>query len=81
MLRRDLEQRLAVTFRYYLWFRPHLGLAGATPGEVYCGTKASTTPIPLPRGRPGERHAVSIVPEVHYLDPERNLPYLVRKAA
>lgn len=81
MLRRDLEQRLAPTFRYYLWFRPHQGLAGATPGEVYCGTKAGPAPIPLPRGRPGERHTVSLIPQIRDLDPQGSLPYLVSKAA
>jgi transposase InsO family protein len=81
LLKSDLERRLAVAFRYYLWLRPHQGLAGATPGEVYLGRKASPVPVPLPRGRPGERHTVSIVPEIRYLDPEGSLPYLVSRAA
>jgi transposase InsO family protein len=80
-LRRDLEHRLALAFRYYLWLRPHQRLAGATPGEIYLGRKPAPAAVPLPRGRPGERHAVSVVPEVRYLDPDRRLPDLVRKAA
>jgi hypothetical protein len=81
-LRRDLERRLAVAFRYYLWFRPHQGLAGATPGGIYFGPKSATAGIPLPRGRPGERPPVTLlVPDIRYLDPERSLPYVVSRAA
>jgi len=77
LLRRDLERRLALAFLYYLWLRPHQGLAGATPGEVYLGPKRSPTGVPPARGRPGEqRLPVSLVPEIRYLDPEGCLPYL-----
>ncbi len=76
-----MERRLSLAFHYYLWLRPHQGLTGATPGEVYLDAQVSRVALPLPRGRPGERHAVSVLPEVRYLDPERSLPYLVGKAA
>jgi hypothetical protein len=80
-LRRDLERRLATAFLYYVWFRPHQGPAGATPGEIYLGAKVTPVAVPLPRGRPGERRAVSVVPEVRDLDPGRSLPCLVCRAA
>jgi hypothetical protein len=82
LLRRDLERRLATAFLYYVWFRPHQGLAGATPGEIYFGPKANRPGIPLPRGRPGERPPVTLlVPEIRYPAPDGSLPYLVSRAA
>jgi putative transposase len=83
LLRSDLERRLTLAFDYYAWLRPHQGLAGATPVEVYLGSRAAhLDAITPPRGRPGE--ATGIPPptfELRYLDPENRLPYLVRKAA
>jgi transposase InsO family protein/DNA-binding transcriptional regulator YiaG len=82
LLRRDLEKRLGLTFLYYLWLRPHQALAGATPAEVHLGLKINPASVSLPRGRPGEqRRPVSVVPGIHYLDPEKRLPYLLNRAA
>jgi hypothetical protein len=82
LLRSDLEQRLALAFDYYVWLRPHQGLGGATPGEVFVGLKpAHLEAVPPPRGRPGEHVELSPPFEIRYLDVERRLPYLVRKAA
>ncbi len=83
LLRADLERRLALAFDYYVWSRPHQGLAGATPAETYLGRRpAHLDAVPPPRGRPGESAGVPPPPfEIRYLDLEHRLPYLVRKAA
>jgi transposase InsO family protein len=81
LLRRDLERRLAAVFLYYLWLRPHQGFAGATPAETWLGSQTRRLASPPPRGRPGERLAVDPDIEIRHLDPERRLPYVVRKAA
>ena len=66
---------------HYAHFRPHQGVAGATPAEVYFGrTPAHLSAIPPPRARPGEGQLNSPF-RVEYLDAERLLPVLVRKAA
>ena len=83
LLRADLERRLTVAFDYYAWLRPHQGLAGATPVEVYLGKNpARLAAVTPPRGRRGEGTGIPPPPfEIRYLDPEQHLPYLVRKAA
>jgi transposase InsO family protein len=80
LLRRDLEHRLALAFLYYLWLRPHQGLAGATPADVLLGPKGSRTVVPPPRGRPGEQSQVSLGFELRHLDREKHLPYLSKAA-
>ncbi len=78
LLRVDLERRLALVFAYYLWWRPHQGLGGATPGEAYLGrTRPPPSVAHLPRGRPGEAVGFTPTIEVRHLDHERTLPYLV----
>jgi transposase InsO family protein len=82
LLRDDLERRLAAALEYYLWLRPHRGLAGATPAESMLGLRpVHLDAIPPPRGRPGERVQTSVPFELRYLGPNRSLPYLLRKAA
>jgi len=83
LLRGDLEQRLTLAFDYYIWLRPHQGLAGATPVEVCLGRRPDhLDAVAPPRGRPGEWLGIPPPPfEIRYLDPELRLPYLVRKAA
>ena len=83
LLRADLERRLALAFDYYVWCRPHQGLAGATPAEIYLGRRpAHLDAIAPPRGRLGESAGFPPPPfEIRYLDPDHRLPYLVRKAA
>jgi len=68
------------TFLYYLWLRPHQGLAGATPADVLLGPKDSPPVVPPPRGKPGEQPQVSLGLEIRHLDPEKRLPYLLSKA-
>ena len=66
---------------HYAHFGPHRGLGGATPAEVYFGRSPShLSAIPPPRGRLGEGSMDSPF-RVDYLDGERLLPVLVRKAA
>ena len=82
LLRADLEARLVPTFEYYLWLRPHRGLAGATPAESMLGLKpAHLDSVPPPHGRPGQAVEVSLPFQLRYLGPDRSLPYLLRKAA
>jgi hypothetical protein len=82
LLRTDVERRLTLAFTYYAWRRPHQGLEGATPVEVWLGSRpARLDAIPPPRGRPGEGPRFQPSFEIRYLDPERRLPYLVRRAA
>jgi hypothetical protein len=66
---------------HYAQFRPHQGLGGATPAEMYFGrTPSHLSAIPPPRGRPGEG-PTDLPFRIEYLDAERLLPVLVRKAA
>lgn len=51
----DLERRIETTLTYYLCFRPHRRLQGATPAEAFLGIEiASRNAASPPRGRPGE---------------------------
>lgn len=83
LLRGDLERRLTLAFGYYVCLRPHQALAGATPAEVYIARGPGyLDAVAPPRGRPGEGPGTPPPPfEIRYLDLERRLPYLVRKAA
>jgi transposase InsO family protein len=82
LLRSDLERRLALTFLYYVWLRPHQGLGGATPAERHLGFwPAHLAAVPPPRGRPEARDSRPLPFEVRYLDPEQRLPYLASRAA
>jgi hypothetical protein len=80
LFKADLERRLAVAFDYYAWLRPHQGLEGRTPAEIFLERRpAHLDAVPPPRGRPGERVEFTGVFEVRYLDPEQ--PFLIRRAA
>ena len=66
---------------HYAYFRPHQALGDATPVEIYFGrTPSHLSAIPPPRGRPGEGTMDSPF-RIDYLNAERMLPVLVRKAA
>jgi transposase InsO family protein len=85
LLRPLVAEDLAATVErglvHYAHFRPHQGLGGATPAEIYFRrTPAHLAAIPPPRGRPREGRKDSPF-RVEYLDAERMLPVLVRKAA
>ena len=65
----DLEHRLEVALLHYLCFRPHEGLAGATPAEAFLGVApAHPRAQEPPRGRPGEGPREAPF-RVEYLDP------------
>jgi transposase InsO family protein len=82
LVKADLERRLATAFDYYVWLRPHQGLEGRTPAEVFLDRRpAHLDAVPPPRGRPGKRFEFTGVFEVRYLDPEQHLPFLIRRAA
>ena len=77
----DLMEKIEIGLFHYAHFRPHQEVGGATPAEVYFGrTPSHLSAIPPPRGRPGEG---PIHPpfRIEYLDAERLLPVLARKAA
>lgn len=75
----ELQQRLTLSLAHYAFIRPHQGLAGATPAEVYFGhDPVSRHAVPPPRGRHGEHVDV---PQIHYLDPKQRLPFLRSEAA
>ena len=77
----DLASTVKLGLVHYAHFRPHQGLGGATPAEMYFGrTPSHLSAIPPPRGRPGER-SMDLLFRIDYLDSERLLPVLVRKAA
>jgi transposase InsO family protein len=77
----DLMEKVEMGLIHYAYFRPHQALGGATPAEIYFGqTLTHLAAIPPPRGRPGEGPTDSPF-QVEYLDAERLLPVLVRKAA
>ena len=75
--RADLERRLGLVVPYYASLRPHQGLGGSTPAEVYLGLlPAHLAAVPPPRGRPGEIVAGVRSATIDHLDPERRLPFL-----
>lgn len=80
-----LEARTELVFMYYSSLRPHQGLGGATPAEVYLDeTPAVQNAIPPPRKTARLTTGDEPLPfEVVFLDPERRMPVLVpiRKAA
>jgi Helix-turn-helix len=77
----DLMEKVEIGLVHYSYCRPHQGLGGATPAEIYFGrTPSHLSAIPPPRGRPAEDPMDSPF-RVAYLDAERLLPVLVRKAA
>ncbi len=79
LLRDDLENRIGLGLFYYSVLKPHQGLGGATPAEVYF-RKDPTRNHAAPPPREGD----PIPPpafDVRYLDAARRLPVLFRKAA
>lgn len=80
LLRQDLERRLEYALHDYAFLRPHQGLGGATPAELYFDLEpAHLSAVHPPRGRPGDGPHRSPF-AIDYLDPEHRFPIL-RKAA
>jgi transposase InsO family protein len=82
LLRTDLEARLALFFAYYACLRPHQGLGDSTPVERFLGLRpAHLEAVPPPRGRPREQVDVTPPFTLRFLDSEKRLPHLARRAA
>jgi putative transposase len=80
--RHELDQRLGLVLLYYAYLRPHQGLGGATPAEVYFGSRpAHLSAASPPRGHPGEGPGEELPFRIHFLDLEESLPFLVPRAA
>jgi transposase InsO family protein len=77
----DLWRRLEVGLVYYALWKPHQGLSGATPGEMYYGRRPAHIEAKRPR-RAYELKDESDQQlfEISYLDPDCLLPVL-KKAA
>jgi transposase InsO family protein len=73
----DLDRRLENALTYYLVFRPHQGLHGATPTEALLGLEpACPKALKPPRGRPGEGPPLSPF-AIDFLDREtKSFPFL-----
>ena len=81
LVKNELERRITQGLHYYAYFRPHQGLNGATPAEVYFGIEpARDKAVHPPRGRPGEG-SLSIPYRIQDLDKEQRLPVVFSKAA
>jgi transposase InsO family protein len=77
----DLRRKVVLGLVHYAHFRPHQALGWATPAEIYFARMpAHLSAIPPPRGRPGQAMTVPRF-EISFLDSERRLPVLLRKAA
>ncbi|HYN40584.1 MAG TPA: DDE-type integrase/transposase/recombinase [Thermoanaerobaculia bacterium] len=79
LLREDLEPRIGLGLFYYSVLKPHQGLGGATPAEVYFQKEpARLSAVPPPR-------EIDPIPPpafvIRHLDAARRLPVLFRKAA
>ena len=81
LVAQELLQKVEMGLVHYAHFRPHQALGGATPAETFFGrTPEHLSAIPPPRGRPGQAVTVPRF-EISFLDSERRLPVLLRKAA
>jgi transposase InsO family protein len=79
LLPEDLEPRIGLGLFYYSVLKPHQGLGGATPAEIYFQREpVRVSAVPPPR-------EVDPIPPpafvIRHLDPARRLPVLFRKAA
>jgi hypothetical protein len=78
--REGLERRLELALTHYAYFRPHRGLGGATPAEIFFGERpAHLDAAPPPRGRRGDRSPPLPI-RITSLDPEGRYPVLLRAA-
>ena len=74
--RRRLEEQLDLGLLHYAALRPHQGLGGATPAEIYFGlTPAHLSAVPP--ARRACRDPADPPLQLAYLDRERRLPFLV----
>ena len=76
LARADLEHDVERALRYYALHRPHQGLGGATPAELYFGHEpAHLRAVQPPRGRRGDPPARCAI-AVEYLDGDHRFPFL-----
>ena len=81
LLKEDLDRRMNDAINFYVYHRPHMGLEGATPAEVYFRRRrAHRRAVHPPRGKPTDP-IVGTPFGIDYLDREQRLPILVRKSA
>jgi transposase InsO family protein len=80
LVREDLERRLELALAHYAYHRPHQGLHGATPAEIFFNERpAHLDAVNPPRGRRGEP-VPSLPFEISFLDPEGRYPVLLKAA-
>jgi len=73
-----LNQRLLSGLRYYAYLKPHQGLGGATPAEIfYCQVPARTNAKRPSRAYEDKQDDPLF--EIFYLDPDGFLPILIPK--
>jgi hypothetical protein len=71
--RSDMQERLDAALTYYAYLKPHQGLGGAVPAEIYFGIR----PAHLDARRPPREQSLKATDqafEVAFLDPEGRLP-------
>jgi transposase InsO family protein len=79
--RAEMEQRLATVLAFYVCFRPHEGLGGSTPAEVFLDlVPAHDLARHPPRGRAGQG-PVTLPVQITYLGPDETLPVLTGTSA
>jgi hypothetical protein len=76
----DLHARLRAGLYYYAHHKPHQGIKGAAPAEMYFGKPPARLDAVRPH-RAYEKKSDDKLFEIAYLDPERLLPVLIHKAA
>lgn len=77
LCQQELERRTELALFYYAYLRPHQGLDGATPAEVFFRHRpAPQRAISPPRARPGEGPGRAPF-QITYLDSERFFPVLI----
>jgi transposase InsO family protein len=69
-----LERRLAFVLVYYAYLRPHMGLAGATPAEVFFGVRPACLDAHDPPRGLARSTEVDPLFEIAFLDEERTMP-------
>lgn len=79
LLREDLEPRIGLGLFYYSVLKPHQGLAGATPAEVYFQKEPARLSAVSPPREIDPMPPPAFV--LRHLDAARRLPVLFKKAA
>jgi transposase InsO family protein len=80
LTQQDLERRLEMALAHYAHFRPHRGLGGGTPADVFLGRQpAHLDAVNPPRGRPAE-FSPPLPVRIASLDREGRYPVLLKAA-